>query len=265
MRGVPEKHGRLLLLAVIVVLANLCGAAQADTYRSGQFIFRLPPALLEVKGAVASIIGMRFSEDLSDFRRWDRQPCYRVVNPASNSYSVPLAQLLQMLKQRVDLDMPECAAANQPGITYFLTNRNLDVTVAEAISRFPGATNPKSTFVARGELPQLRCGWMLAGSSDGSITGAIALVDATAGSSSLDRCLYQLTVKALGLSSPEYGLHDNITLKAPPGNVKTLLEFDLLSLFTLYHADPLAPDESADRANQINRLLTDMYLQGDND
>jgi hypothetical protein len=255
----------VLLQAMLLMLVCICSdSAQADTYRSGQFVFQLPPGLLEVKGEVASTIGI-ISETHSDFRRWDRQPCYRVVNPASNAYAVPLARLRQMLKQRIDLDLPECGSANQPGITYLLTSGDQDVLAVDTIRRFPGVTEPETTMLVRGELPELHCAWLLAHTIDGTITGGLVVMDAAHGAPTLDRCLYQLTVRGLGLSSPQFGLVDDIDVEAPPGSVRTSLESDLLSLFVLYHADVSPSDDRSDHPNEINRLLTDMYLQGSND
>jgi hypothetical protein len=251
----------LVLLSIAVLLLGVCGGAvKADTYRSGEFAFQVPPDLVDAKSRIAFAIGVE-SEKFSHFQNWERPPCYRIVSPATNSYKVPLARLLDLLKQRADLDLPACGAPNQPGITYLLTAGNTDVIAADVIRRFP--TQSDVVIVVRGELPELHCAWLLGKSSEDIITDALVVVNATLGSSNLQRCLYLLTVKSLGLASPDYTLTEDTTLGGAANGLRTPLEFDLLALFVLYHADTLVPEERADRGAQINRALTLMYFQGE--
>lgn len=255
------RRSRLVLQSIAILLLAVCsGAVKADTYRSGQLAFQVPPDLVDAKSRVAFTIGVE-SEKFSHFQKWERPPCYRTISPATNSYKVPLAHLLDLLKKRVGLDLPACSAPNQPGITYLLTAGNTDVIAADVIRRF--ATQSEVAIVVRGELPELHCARQLGKSSEDVITDALVVVNATLGSSNLQRCLYQLTLRSLGLDSPDYGLTEQVTLSDVTNNVRTPLEFDLLALFVLYHADTLVPEERTDRIAQINRVLTLMYFNGE--
>jgi hypothetical protein len=252
------KGGGLCLQAIILLLAGLLSnPAQADdVYRSGRYAFHVPLELAAAQLKVVSIIRGSFD---GDFQRWAAPPCHRLMGSTRSDDGPTPTRLFKMFKERADVAIAACATVNAPGITFVFVDGGLDAATAKEASRMRAMMNPAETVGMIGQSLDGACNWLsVTQRSDGSMIDGTILLNVALDSTRQNACLYSLTVRLLGLSDEEYHFSET-----PSGAEQASLEVDLLSLFVLYHADALEPEETSDRTIQIKRVVTHMYLEGD--
>jgi hypothetical protein len=258
-----NKSGLWLPAIILLFTSLLSTPAFADiTYRSGPFAFHVPlelgPAKVKIGRIIRGGLGL-------EFQKWNDRPCYRMAKSSAGGDVTTLAALLRMFKERADVAVVECTSSNGPGITYVLTDGGLEAAADREVSRLRATVDPGTTSIMYTETLDAACaGLSVARRSDGITTEGTILLDVRQDMTRRNFCLYSMTVHLLGLGDEEYDFADASVLQAPGAAEKISLELDLLALFVLTHADGLAPDDATDRTVQINRVLTLMYIEGQN-
>jgi hypothetical protein len=196
--------------------------ARADTYRSGNYSFRIDGLSLdrvqdEVLNAVRLPLTLR---GVSQVERWSETPCYKVGNAHRYVGEETLTDVIDALNARLPYQIEPCLARDKPAITYFLIGNAIDPADWQALTR---ANLPQA---------QIDCDWRQTATDPktGLMTRALVVVRSTATRTErVSDCLMRNTTDALGVGWPMARLDPD----APTAEADAR-EINLLALFVRY-------------------------------
>ena len=120
MRG---SSGRWVATAFAVGVACIAAwtSARADTYRSGNYTFKIDGLSLdrvqdEVLNAVRLPLTLR---GVAQVARWSETPCYKIGNAHGIVGEETLSGVISALNARLPYRIEPCLARQKPAITYF--------------------------------------------------------------------------------------------------------------------------------------------------
>lgn len=196
--------------------------ARADTYRSGNYVFKIDGLSLdrvqdEVLNAVRLPLTLR---GVGQVARWSATPCYKMGNAHGAAGEETLTGVIAALNVRLPYRIEPCLARAKPAITYFLIGNAIDTADWRALTR---AKLPQA---------QIDCDWRqtAADPETGLMTEAVVVVRSTATRTKrVTDCLMRNTTDALGVGWPMARLDPD----APTAEADAR-EINLLSLYIRY-------------------------------
>lgn len=196
--------------------------AHADTYRSGNYTFRIDGLSLdrvqdEVLNAVRLPLTLR---GVTQVARWSETPCYKVGNARHYVGEQTLTDVIDALNARLPYRIEPCLARGKPAITYYLIGNAIDPADWRALTR------------AKLPQPQIDCDWRQTATDaeTGLMTGALVVVRSTATRAArVSDCLMRNTTDALGVGWPMARLDADAPTAAADAR-----EINLLSLYVRY-------------------------------
>jgi hypothetical protein len=219
-----RSSGHWVAAAFAVGLACIAAwsAAQADTYRSGNYSFRIDGLPLdrvqdEVLNAVRLPLTLRGVEQVE---RWSETPCYKVGNAHRYVGEETLTEVIDALNARLPYRIEPCLARDKPAIIYFLIGNAIDPADWQALTR---AKLPQA---------QIDCDWRQTATDPetGLMTRALVVVRSTATRTSrVSDCLMRNTTDALGVGWPMARLDPDAPMAEADAR-----EINLLSLYVRY-------------------------------
>jgi hypothetical protein len=197
-------------------------SARADTYRSGNYSFKIDGLSLdrvqdEVLNAVRLPLTLR---GVTQVARWSETPCYKVGNAHPTVGEQALTDVIDALNARLPYRIEPCLARNKPAITYFLIGNAIDPADWQALTQ---AKLPQA---------QIDCDWRQTATDPqtGLMTRALVVVRSTATRTERVRdCLMRNTTDALGVGWPTARLDPDAPTAAADAR-----EINLLSLYIRY-------------------------------
>ena len=197
-------------------------SAHADTYRSGNYSFKIDGLSLdrvqdEVLNAVRLPLTLR---GVTQVARWSATPCYKVGNAHHYVGEETLTDVIDALNARLPYRIEPCLARNKPAITYYLIGNAIDPADWQSLTH---AKLPQA---------QIDCDWRQTATDteSGLMTSALVVVRSTATRSSrVGDCLMRNTTDALGVGWPMARLD----VDAPTAETDAR-EINLLSLYVRY-------------------------------
>jgi hypothetical protein len=197
-------------------------SAGADTYRSGNYSFRIDGLSLdrvqdEVLNAVRLPLTLR---GVSQVERWSETPCYKVGNAQRYVGEAALTDVIDALNARLPYRIEPCLARDKPAITYYLIGNAIDPADWQTLTR---AKLPQA---------QIDCDWRqtAADPETGLMTRALVVVRSTATRTErVSDCLMRNTTDALGVGWPMARLGPDAPTAAADAR-----EINLLSLYVRY-------------------------------
>lgn len=219
-----RSNGHRLTMSFAFGLACIAAwsVAHADTYRSGNYTFRIDGLSLdrvqdEVLNAVRLPLTLR---GVSQIERWAATPCYKVGNAQHYVGEQTLSDVIDALNARLPYRIEPCLGRDKPAITYFLIGNAIDRIDWQALTRT--------------KLPQAQidCDWRqtAADAETGLMTRAVVVVRSTVTRTERVRdCLMRNTSDALGVGWPTARLDPD-----PPTAEADARELNLLALFVRY-------------------------------
>jgi len=197
-------------------------SAQADTYRSGNYSFKIDGLSLdrvqdEVLNAVRLPLTLR---GVGQVVRWSETPCYKVGNAHGTVGEQTLTGVIDALNARLPYRIEPCLARDKAAITYFLIGNAIDPADWQALTQ--------------AKLPpaQIDCDWRQTATDPGTglMTDALVVVRSTATRTKrVSDCLTRNTADALGVGWPMARLDPDA-----PTAESDAREINLLSLYIRY-------------------------------
>ena len=221
MRGSSGRWVATAFAALLVSVAVLSGA-RADTYRSGNYSFKIDGLSLDrVQDEVLNAVRLPLtSRGVGQVARWSETPCYRLGNAHGAVGEETLTGVIAALNARLPYRIEPCFARAKPAITYFLIGNAIDPADWEALTR---AKLPQA---------QIDCDWRQTATDPetGLMTDALVVVRSTATRvARVSDCLMRNTTDALGVGWPIARLDPD----APTAEADAR-EINLLSLYIRY-------------------------------
>lgn len=216
-----SRHWVATAFAVVAFVAVWSGA-RADTYRSGNYAFKIDGLSLdrvqdEVLNAVRLPLTLR---GVSQVARWSETPCYKIGNAHGIVGEETLTGVIGALNARLPYRIEPCLAREKPAITYFLIGNAIDPADWRALT------------LAKLPQAQIDCDWRQTATdpATGLMTDALVVVRSTATRTKrVSDCLMRNTTDALGVGWPMARLDpDGPTAEADAR------EINLLSLYIRY-------------------------------
>jgi hypothetical protein len=214
-------HWVVTAFAVVACIAAWSGA-RADTYRSGNYAFKIDGLSLDrVKDEVLNAVRLPLTlRGVSQVARWSETPCYKLGNAHGTVGEETLTGVIGALNARLPYRIEPCLARAKPAITYFLIGNAIDPADWQALTR---AKLPQA---------QIDCDWRQTATDPktGLMTDALVVVRSTATRTKrVSDCLMRNTTDALGVGWPMARLDpDTPTAEADAR------EINLLSLYIRY-------------------------------
>ena len=217
-----SRHWVAAAFAVGFACIAACAGARADTYRSGNYVFKIDGLSLdrvqdEVLNAVRLPLTLR---GVAQVARWSETPCYKVGNAHGIVGEETLSSVIDALNARLPYRIEPCLGRAKPAITYFLIGNAIDPADWQALTR---AKLPQA---------QIDCDWRQTATDPktGLMTDALVVVRSTATRTKrVTDCLMRNTTDALGVGWPMARLDAD----APTAEADAR-EINLLSLYIRY-------------------------------
>ena len=217
-----RTYGHRVAFAFGLACIALSFGAQADTYRSGNYMFRIDGLSLdrvqdEVLNAVRLPLTLR---GVTQVARWSETPCYKVGNAHHYTGEQTLTDVIDALNARLPYRIAPCLARDKPAITYLLIGNAIDPADWRVLTQ---AKLPQA---------QIDCDWRQTATDPetGLMTSALVVVRSTATRTSrVSDCLMRNTTDALGVGWPMARLDADAPTAAADAR-----EINLLSLYIRY-------------------------------
>jgi hypothetical protein len=250
MRG-SSRHWVATAFAVVACVAVWSGAC-ADTYRSGNYVFKIDGLSLdrvqdEVLNAVRLPLTLR---GVGQVARWSETPCYKMGNAHGSVGEETLTGVIGALNARLPYRIEPCLARDKPAITYFLIGNAIDPADWKALTR---AKLPQA---------QIDCDWRQTATDPetGLTTDALVVVRSTATRTKrVSDCLMRNTTDALGVGWPTARVDSDVSTAEADAREITLLSLYIRYRITLELSNFKSLVQVEDR---IAALVAEMHQAG---